>query len=115
MLPKVYNFTTPLRAVQTTAHAGTLPVQYSWLEIAESAVLLSAVTKAAGEDSIIIRSVNLGETTVTVALGGGLADTRELHYVRADKGEPVLIERDMNKHVDITIAAKQIASVRLRS
>lgn len=58
-------FNVPLRVVQAGHHAGHLPEQYSFFALEPAALVLSALKKAEGRESCIVRLYNPTDQTVT--------------------------------------------------
>lgn len=65
---QAWNFDTPLRAVSTGLHAGTLPASGSFVRVDNAAFLLSAVKETEDGSGWIVRGCNLGGEEIQVTL-----------------------------------------------
>ena len=65
---QAWNFDSPLRAVSTGLHAGTLPASGSFVRVDNAAFLLSAVKEAEDGSGWIVRGCNLGGEEIQVTL-----------------------------------------------
>ncbi len=58
------SFNTPFICAQTGAHYGVLPLSYSFIEIAPSSLVVSAIKQGEGTDSLIVRFYNVCGTEI---------------------------------------------------
>ena len=61
-------YTSRLRAVVCTAHAGTLPRRHSFFEVGPGAFVVTAVKQSEAGDGIVVRGYNSTPETMTVTL-----------------------------------------------
>ncbi len=81
---QAHAFNVPMRAVQTTSHAGTMPATQSFLRWEPESLVGTAVKRSEKGDVMIVRAVNLGSTAVAPALTGCMALGRS-ERVRLDE------------------------------
>ena len=63
-----WSHNSPMKAMRTEIHEGTLPLSKSFVEIDNPAVLLSAMKKAEKSDDIVLRAFNIGESKVSCVI-----------------------------------------------
>ncbi len=110
---EAHAFNAPLRAVCTDAHAGSLPPQASFLRVAPSAVVVSAVKPPEEGEGLIVRLYN----SASVPLEAQLAlwqPFQEAAVVPHDEGAPLrTLAREANR-LSLLLRAKEIATLRFQ-
>ena len=92
-----YNY--PLTATVTTAHAGALPAEHSFVRVDAENVVLTAVKKAEDSDGLILRMYEWAGKTATVAvhLPQGATGATVTNMMEKPEGAPLSVEGDMVK------------------
>ncbi|HSV72337.1 MAG TPA: glycoside hydrolase family 38 C-terminal domain-containing protein [Chthonomonadales bacterium] len=69
---EAHAFASPLRAVTTDMHAGTLSAPVSFLSVAPECMMPTAVKRSEDGEALVMRAVNLGSDAVDAAFGNAL-------------------------------------------
>jgi len=89
----------PLQAVVTTAHAGMLPAEHSFVSVAPENVVLTAVKKAEDADGLILRVYEWAgkDATVEFHVPPGAKSATVTNLMETPEGQPLAIEGDVVK------------------
>jgi alpha-mannosidase len=93
---RAYELNQPLTAMQTFAHAGSLPAEHSFVRVDQPNVVLSAVKKAEDEDALVFRMYEAtGQaTTVTLHIPAGATAATETNLMEAPTGGALPLAND---------------------
>jgi alpha-mannosidase len=105
-----YNYT--LRAQQVAAHAGSMPLEHSYISVAPQNVALTAVKKAEDSNSLIFRVVEWAgkQSDVTFTVPPGATAATETNLMEKVEGSPLTLSGDK---VTAHISPYEILSVRV--
>ena len=107
-----YEYNYKLQAMQVSAHAGTLPLEHSFVNVTPENVVLTALKKAEDSDGLILRVYEWagkgGDLQITVPKGATSATVTNL--MEAQVGTPLPVSHDK---VTVPIHPYEILSVRL--
>jgi alpha-mannosidase len=94
-----YEFNYPLTAVVTTAHAGSLPAEHSFVSVSPENVVLTAVKKAEDADGLIFRVYEWAgkESTVEFHVPPGATGATVTNMMEAPEGSPLTVTPDVVK------------------
>jgi alpha-mannosidase len=92
-----YNY--PLKAVVTTAHAGSLPAQHSFASVTPENVVLTAVKKAEDSNGLIFRVYEWAgkEATAEFHVPAGATAATVTNLMEAPEGSPLPVTGDVVK------------------
>ena len=88
-----YNLNVPMRAVQTGAHAGNLPREFSLVSSSRENVIVETVKLAEDSDKVVVRCYESYNSrgSATLRLGVGVAGAAEVNLLEEDEG-PVSVD-----------------------
>jgi alpha-mannosidase len=89
----------PLQAVVTTAHAGTLPAEHSFVSVTPENVVLTAVKKAEDSDGLILRVYEWAgkDAMVEFHVPPGATSATVTNLMEKPEGSPLSVEGDVVK------------------
>lgn len=107
-----YEYNYRLRAQQVSAHAGSLPLEHSYIAVAPENVVLTAVKKAEDENSLIFRVFEWAgkSSDVTFTVPPGATSATETNLMEKATGSPLTVSGDK---VTAQISPYQILTVRV--
>lgn len=109
---QAHAFHTPLRAMRTGEHTGTLPLQASLVDLQGAGLVLSAVKAAESGDGLIVRFYNTGaELAVARLLSHVPARSAWLTNLAEQVLQPLRL--DGASGVSVEVKGRQIVSVKL--
>lgn len=108
---QAHAFDTPMRAVSTDQHDGTLPPCVSWVHIEGAGLVLSAVKAAENADGLVVRVYNTSAQPVVARLYTYMPIRTALRVNLTEKELYALDVEDGG--VNIEVHGKQIASLKL--
>jgi alpha-mannosidase len=94
-----YEYNYPLTAVVTTAHAGTLPAEHSFVSVAPENVVLTAVKKAEDANGLIFRVYEWAGKAATVEfhVPQGATGATVTNMMETPEGAPLAVVGDVVK------------------
>ncbi len=89
-----YEYNYKLKAVQVEAHAGTLPLEHSFLAVKPENVVLTAMKKAEDSNALILHMYEWAgkQANVEIALPPGATGATETNLMEQPQGSPLSIE-----------------------
>lgn len=107
-----YEFNYPLRALQVSAHEGSLPPQHSFVSVNESNVVLTAVKKAEDGDALLFRFYEWAGKTgdVRISLPEGASRAALANLMENNVGAQLSVA---NNQVIVPVHPYEIVSVRV--
>jgi alpha-mannosidase len=105
-----YNY--PLEGVVTTAHAGSLPAQYSFASVSPENVVLTAVKKAEDADGLIFRAYEWAgkDSTAEFHVPAGATGATVTNMMETPEGSPLQVAGDV---VKVPIHPYEILTIRV--
>ncbi len=102
----------PLRAVVTTAHAGSLPAEHSFASVSPENVVLTAVKKAEDANGLIFRVYEWAgkETTAEFHVPPGATGATVTNLIEEPEGDALKVEGDV---VKVPIKPYEILTIRV--
>jgi len=88
-----YEYNYPLLAWQVEAHAGTLPIEHSWVSVEPENVVLTAVKRAEDTGSLVLRAYEWEgkQSTVTFNVPEGATAATATNLMEKPEGQPLTI------------------------
>jgi alpha-mannosidase len=109
---QAHAFHTPLRAMRTGEHAGTLPLQASLVDLQGSGLVLSAAKAAEAGDGLIVRFYNAGAEPAVARLRTHVpARSASLVSLAERVLQPLYL--DSTTSLSVEVRGKQIVSIKL--
>ena len=107
-----YEFNYGLKAMQVSAHEGTMPVEHSFVGVAEGHVVLTAVKKAEEGDGLVLRFYEWAGTggNVTLTVPAGATGAKVVNLMEKPAEGDVKLSGD---HVIVAVKPYQIQTVRV--
>ncbi|MBV6396829.1 MAG: Mannosylglycerate hydrolase [Anaerolineales bacterium] len=106
-----WNFETPLRAVSTSLHTGTLPASGSFVRVDHPSFAVSAVKETEDGHSWIVRGYNIGDEAIAVTL----TPWRRFAQARqVDMAEETVARLKVGKSGEVRINARGHEAVTVR-
>ncbi len=107
-----YEFNYGLKAMQTEAHDGSLKAEHSFVSVAESNVVLTAMKKTETGDGLVLRFCEFAGNagTVTLTVPPGATGATLVNLMEQPEGTAIMVRGDK---VTVPISPFQIQTVRI--
>lgn len=108
--PQAYAFETPLRAIPTDLHRGTLPCQGSFISHSPAEFIISAVKETEDGQGWLVRGYNLTAQAIQLHLKP-LRKIASAHQVNLAEEKIAALVQDKEGGVSLPVAAQAIVSI----